>query len=353
MKFSELINIRNQLTAMSSRPIKDSANLELNKIKYFIETQPELFGQVGQTVVEKYKLLQESFDQFEQSLVTLQTAIQNQTAEDEKQWFQESYKLYETLPFIIETADYIFNRRPDLSEEVHTLFRSRITRYSSWQHPAMIIRPGIESFIDDMVAFDPLYLVDDRHELLQPALNRFNEIYQKRLRPYVVTERGNEEILGKLPDGQFGVCLAYNYFNYRPFEVIKQYLTEIYQKLKPGGVLIMTFNDCDRVSAVKLVENNFCTYTPGYLVRELAGRIGYEIEFSWNDPGPSTWIEFRKPGTLTSLRGGQALAKITANPDITFNKDKKLAAELGIKDIDKYQPHQLREQIEHTLIAKK
>jgi predicted methyltransferase len=41
----------------------------------------------------------------------------------------------------------------------------------------------------------------------------------------------------KLPDAQFGLVFAYNYFNFRPFEMMKKYFAEIYQKLKPGGML--------------------------------------------------------------------------------------------------------------------
>jgi hypothetical protein len=353
MKFSELVNIRNHLTAMSGQPVKSAADMELNKIKNFIETHTELFEELGQSIIEKHKAIQESFDDFEKSLIQLQTKIKTQTETAEKAWFQSSYKLYETLPFVIETPDYIFNRRPDLSEEVENLFKSRIKKQSDWHYSAMIIRPGIETFINDMVAFDPLYLVDDQHELLSPAMDQFNKLYQRRLRPYVVDERGDDEILGKLPNGQFGMCLVYNYFNYRPFEVIKRYLIEIYQKLKPGGILIMTFNDCDRVSAVRLVENNFCSYTPGYLVRELGESLGYEIEFSWNDTGPSTWIEFKKPGVLESLRGGQALAKIMTDPKIEFENNKKLADQLGISGGNNMNPQQLQDIIQKTINHKK
>jgi SAM-dependent methyltransferase len=161
-----------------------------------------------------------------------------------------------------------------------------------------------------MVAYDPLYLVDLSHDYLTPAMNKFNEQYQNRLRPYVVREELDQEILSKIPDNQFGMCLAYNYFNFRPFEILKKYLAEIYQKLKPGGILAFTFNDCDRPSAVMLVENYYGCYTPGYLVQELAISMGYEIVYSWNDPGPVTWLELKKPGELTSLKGGQTLAKI-------------------------------------------
>ena len=174
----------------------------------------------------------------------------------------------------------------------------------------MIIRPGLESFVDDLVAYDPLYLVDLSYEFLQPAMQKFNQQYQNRLRPYVVKEDLDNEILKQLPTAQFGMCLVYNYFNFRPFEIIKKYLEEVYKKLKPGGIFVFTFNDCDRSSAVELVERHFASYTPGHLVRELISTVGYEIVYSWNDDGPITWIEIRKPGQLDSLRGGQTLAKI-------------------------------------------
>ena len=312
MKFSELVNFRNHLNAMSSQPSQATTDLELGQITHLVNTQPKLLGQLGQDLLTKQVAIQQSFNEFEQCLDQLKTLIKEKTEIAEKPWFQDSYTLYESLPFIIETPEYIFNRRPTVTKEVENLYRSRIMRYADWHYSAMIIRPGTESFIKDMVAYDPLYLIDEKHELLTPAMSMFNEIYQRRLRTYVVNERAEEEILNKLPNNQFGMCLAYNYFNYRPFEVIKRYLIDIYQKLRPGGVLAMTFNDCDRVSAVRLVENKFCSYTPGYLVRELAESLGYEIEFSWNDPGPSTWIEFKKPGVLSSLKGGQYLAKIVS-----------------------------------------
>ena len=39
-----------------------------------------------------------------------------------------------------------------------------------------------------MVMFDPLYLVDLKHTLLDPAVKKFPEEYQRRLRTYVVNE---------------------------------------------------------------------------------------------------------------------------------------------------------------------
>lgn len=309
MKLSDLVNYRTELEAMSCAPAKKFAESHLEKITYLVENQNIQVSEFAKQLQDRKNEVQQSFEHFETSLQELKDQLKDLISTTEKPWFQESYRLYEQ-EMVHETAEYILNRRPVISAETEQFYRTRVVRYNSWKHPAMIIRPGREEFIHELLASDPLYLVDESHDLLLPALQSFNEQYQNRLRTYTINERQDQEILEKLPDGQFGLVLAYNFFNFRPFEVIKKYLTEIYQKLRPGGVLAMTFNDCDRDKGVMLVEQHFCCYTPGYLVRELAQSLGYEILFSWTDQGPTTWLELRKSGEFESLRGGQALAKI-------------------------------------------
>jgi SAM-dependent methyltransferase len=309
MKLSDLINYQMELNAMSAVPIGQQADIDLEKITYLVGHQSIQLAEHANALQLKHKEIQQTFDSFELNLNQLKIELKQLIETTEKPWFAESYRLYEQ-EMIHETTEYILNRRPEITPETEQFYRTRIVRYNSWQHPAMIIRPGQETYINELVASDPLYLVDESHDLLLPALSQFNEHYQQRLRTYAINERSGEPILGKLPNSQFGLVFVYNFFNFRPFEVIKTYLTEIYQKLRPGGTLVMTFNDCDRAKGVMLVEQHFCCYTPGYLVRELAQSLGYRIAFSWTDQGPSTWLELQKPGSFVSLRGGQALAKI-------------------------------------------
>jgi len=301
-KLSDLVNFKNQLDLLSTKTVQDDSNKELDKITHLFSLENY------NNLLDQRKLdIQKSFDAFELELEKLKDIVKQEISVLEKPEFQKSYILYEGE--FGNSADYILNLR---KHKIPTpeLFQARLSRYIDWQHSAMIIRPGIENFIDSMVALDPLYLVDLSHDYLAPALSKFNSQYQNRLRTYAVKEDLDQEILGQIPNDQFALCFAYNYFNFRPFEILKKYLDEIYQKLTPGGVFIMTFNDCDRASAVQLVENFYCCYTPGYLVRELAVSMGYEIEYSWNDPGPTTWLELKKPGRITSLKGGQTLAKV-------------------------------------------
>ena len=310
MKLSDLVNYQMELNAMSAVSIGQQADIDLEKITYLVGQQHSIqLAEHANTLQSRHKEIQHSFNAFENNLNELKSELKQLIETTEKPWFAESYRLYEQ-EMIHESTDYILNRRPTITAETERFYCTRIMRYNSWHHPAMIIRPGREPYINHLLASDPLYLVDESHDLLQPAVSQFNEQYQQRLRTYAINERSGEEILGKLPNGQFGLVFAYNFFNFRPFEIIRTYLEEIYQKLKPGGVLAMTFNDCDRAKGVMLVEQHFCCYTPGYLVRELAQSLGYQIAFSWTDQGPTTWLELQKPGNFVSLRGGQALAKI-------------------------------------------
>ena len=97
---------------------------------------------------------------------------------------------------------------------------------------------------------------------------------------------------------------------------MRGYLSEIYSKLRPGGVLAFTFNDGDRRGAVDLAERNMNCYTPGRLVTGICENLGFEIEQKHIISAAVTWIELRKPGVKHSLRGGQALAKPIVKPEI-------------------------------------
>jgi len=301
-KLSELIAYKNEIDRLSIESAQTFTNLELSKITHLVRN--DALDQQLTEINSQFKIFDDRFDQLKKELQDLISIA-------ERPWIQEGYERYDKGE--VNNPDDILKGR-QINSIDSTPFRARLAQYANWKYPAMIIRPGLDSFINDMVAYDPLYLVDLSHDFLQPAMQKFNEQYQNRLRPYVVKEDLDSEILKQLPNAQFGICLAFNYFNFRPFEIIKKYLEEVYDKLKPGGIFVFTFNDCDRRSAVELVEQHFCSYTPGHLVQELIKTVGYEIVYTWSDDGPTTWIEIHKPGQLDSLRGGQALAKILPKP---------------------------------------
>ena len=377
MKLSELIAFRNRLEEL---PVSAAEQVAQDKLDILMHTvnhpHEQSMGQLAEPFVPaletNLKKIHAAFDDFSISIEQLKQQVRDQIAEQEKHWFQESYRLFEGAEECEKTDQILYGRAVASIKSKETMdaedtLRARLSTYADWRWPGMIIRPGLEDFIENMVGSDPLYIIDRDYDLLQPSLGRFPKSYQNRLRSYTTNDWSDQPILERIPNNQFGVCLACNVFNYRPLEIIRRYLEEIYTKLRPGGVLLMTYNDCDRAQAVMLVEQFCASYTPGYLIRELTQNVGFKLTYTWSDGGPSVWLELKKPGQLTSNRGGQALAKIhnvlDYSGDIDFlkrkayNKDEvgKLqdhATSLGIskKTIKRSKPYDLQVLITDTII---
>jgi SAM-dependent methyltransferase len=251
-----------------------------------------------------------AMEQFQNTLDQIIQEIDRTIDSMEPSYYASSYQLYENM-MQHDSNEHILNRRFSLKQSALDFLKARIVKQGDWHWPAMIIRPGLEDWIQDLVACDPLYLVDTNYELLNPAIERFNPDYQRRLRRYVVTEP-NTDMLKDLPQDQFGFILAYNFFNYKPLEVIKFYLESAYKCLKPGGVFAFTINDCNKTGGATLAERSYMCYTPASMIKSLVTSLGYLYHQVYHIDSSNTWIEVQKPGQRHSLRAGQALAQVHA-----------------------------------------
>jgi SAM-dependent methyltransferase len=161
-----------------------------------------------------------------------------------------------------------------------------------------------------------MYFVDTNAQLLEITESWFTPEYQRRLCRYVIEEHSEHPAFIDLPAGQFGLIYAFHFFNYRPWPVLQQYLRECFDLLRPGGIVAFTYNNCDIAGRVGKVEHYSGSYTPGRLVRAYVQELGYETVFDLDDDSDTSWLELRKPGEYSSIRGGQTLAKIKNDPKI-------------------------------------
>lgn len=206
----------------------------------------------------------------------------------------------------------ISDRESTHHEFTKSLFAERCKIYSNWKYPGMHIRPGYGTWTRNLVDLDPLYLVDIHEDLLSPAKKQFNENYRARLRFKTISDV-DTPVFEHFPNNQFGLIVATEFFNQKSLGTFKRYFDEIFSLLRKGGVLILTFNNCDFPEGARNSEHRYDCYTPGNEVKEIAKDVGFEIIENINSNGTLSWIELRRPGILDSLRGGQSLAKITQN----------------------------------------
>jgi hypothetical protein len=308
MKLSDIVAYRNQLERMSIESIRLQAERELAAVNHVVDSNEIDLNYYKTRIKKQMDAVESSFSQFGKVFDGLKTDLTGLIQKNETAYYKESTRMYQE-EMSWETNEYILNRKLHIDDESNIIIRSRLRSNTDWRIPGMIIRPGLETFIEELVPLDPLYIVDENVDLIAPSIAPFNDVYRARLRPYVINEK-DQEILAKLPNGQFGVIFAYNFFNYKPIELIKQYLAEMYFKLRPGGIVMMTINDCDQSHGVSLAENKMMCYTPKSKIIAMAESAGFDLTFEHTGLGDISWIEIRRPGDITSRRGGQTLAKI-------------------------------------------
>lgn len=312
MKISSLVHYKNLLDEVASQPSFKQALHLIDGTVYQIVNQEVSIPDANQEVQQAYSRIVESIDDFENLISKLQQKLDTLIDKAEVLQYQQSQEFYD-IASVEETSDHILTRRLSIDSKSKLILDAHVMRATDWRFPGLIFRPALENYIEYMVPADPLYLADQRQELMAPAMQKFTHEYQQKLLTNVVNEKVTGKILSDFPDNQFGFVFAYNYFNFKPIDLIKKYLQEVYDKLRPGGQFIFTYNDCDYSHWVSLAERNFTCYTPGRVIRQYCDDTGYEIIYNHIGQGDAAWLELRKPGEIKSLRGGQSLFKTVEN----------------------------------------
>ena len=287
----------------------------LNHIAHVVTEHAKPYQTASNAIIKTHNELINNIAKFSAQIESFKQDLKDEIVQHEQEYLDYSLHLYRE-EYKHNSPEVILNRRMRIDDADDLMLRSRLRNLTDWRLPGMIIRPGVETYIEEMVPLDPLYVVDHDLELIRPAVSKFTPEYQQRLREYVIDDWTDDPILDKLPDNQFGAIFAYHYFNHKPMPIICRFLTEFYQKLRPGGTVLMTYNNCDHAHGVIRAEHTWMLYTPRRLIEQHAIETGFELTAAYDGKGDVSWLELRKPGDIVSLRAGQTLAKIKTNPKI-------------------------------------
>lgn len=309
MKLSELVAYRRHLDEITMHGGEQYLRREVDPVIHSVVNSISPRPDHVSALERARNTVTAGLQDFEQTLAIIKQDVDREIETYQAGYLARSYGLYQDMQ-THDSIQQVLDRRIQITDDIREFVVARIRRRDTWQYPAMLIRPGIEEWIDHMVAFDPLYVIDENPDLLIPSRSRFNEVYQNRVRWISITEQDDAVMLTPVPNDQIGFCLAWNFFHYKPFEVIRHYLNEIYQKLRPGGIFAFSINDGDLPGGVANAERMWMCYTPGSMIVAVAETMGFALESKSQMDKSVVWLELKKPGHRPSLRGGQALAKV-------------------------------------------
>jgi SAM-dependent methyltransferase len=283
----------------------------LKHVSTDLDVQNIDFDNLKQHIGDNRDEILKRLDEIDSDLLSFKQKLTEFVAGVEEPYYAKSQTIY--LEGLTDSPDYLLDRHNFkkllYQTETAEFFASRIKIHSSWKWPAVEIRPAHGEITDNLIACDPLYLVDTHADMFKHVKSKWTPEYQRRLRYYVINEK-DKKIFHQLPQNQIGLLVAVDYMNFRPLNLIERYIKEIFLLLRPGGMAVFTYNNCDHPIGVDNFENSYYCYTPGREIKAMCERIGFRIAASFDLENNVSWLEIQKPGTRSSLRGGQTLGKI-------------------------------------------
>jgi len=313
MDYWELLKLRNAIQDIDFDALDDltrARQIDFNTIKQTfpaVDFHKREYGEFKSSVQIELANIATSLQKIDKSkrdyLEEISKIVRDETFDritSDNIQYQFDSTLYRTAEF-----QRKFRQMP-IQETTRDIVRSRIGFYLDWRYPALEIGPGDGDWTNLLVSGDPLYLIDYNDESLVKTKSQFNKQYQNRLRCYTNMGYG----LNSIPQNQMGLVFSWNVFNFLAFEHIKHYLSEIYNVLRPGGACIFSYNNSERPHSAKRSDDKYMAFTPETVLLKIIRNIGFDDVKSINKDSLLTWVEFKKPGKLTSQRTGQTLGKI-------------------------------------------
>lgn len=177
MKISTLAAYREVLEDLRSDKVSQAIAGGMDPIIHLISNHVIEMPSILEEIKTTRDQAQQTADKFDQQVQAVLDDLLAKIEGLEPSYFARSYQLYEEM-LHNDSVDYILNRRFPIDTETKTYIQSRVQAHSDYHHAGMIIRPGLENWIEHMVACDPLYVVDTNHDLFEPTKSKFNPLYQ-------------------------------------------------------------------------------------------------------------------------------------------------------------------------------
>jgi hypothetical protein len=305
-QLSSLVKFRNELVELShAQNLKSQVINELARFKTLHDNYPNI------AYTEQYSNLTNTYNDAIKSARTARTEVSN--------WINQINadidSLSQTFPsdFSADNPFVGFNFLDHIPDERLITIANKIHRYCSWQYPALQIGCKSKFWTDYMVAADPLYLTNQHADTIHDVVKNYTPEYQNRLRVYEIPI---EQLTSKLPLKQFSFILAWEILNFATYNELLSVLTQAYYLLRPGGVVMFSYNNCDIDTSAHLFEIQAMSFVQQAKLTKDVQKIGFSpVAFEnclTGDPLCThiSWCELRKPGTLSTVKAHQAMGQI-------------------------------------------
>jgi SAM-dependent methyltransferase len=241
-------------------------------------------------VMDKLAELQRVSNEYNQAVSELTNQIDATIQKQERKILQKDYARYDN-----QDLDLLIERQSWISDQFDKEIIGIIQQNVSWQYPTLEVNPADARYSNIMNAADPQYAICATDQVKHILKAKFNDFYaSRRLRIY--------DDLEKVPANQIGFATCINMFEYMPLDPIKDIVKQIFNCLRPGGKLLLTYNNCEHSGSLDLLDNNFRCLNNKDLMESLLFGQGFDIHSTNHTDGIWTWLLVSKPGKLSTQK---------------------------------------------------
>jgi phospholipid N-methyltransferase len=314
MKISELVRIKEQLLEFKSPTFSTFIESKFKETSLYVDNMLSsfVFGDLRTNLANHLIQLGSQIKQTDDLIDNLLQYVEKLIEEQAKEFYKEGY-LINGIEFTSETD--VHNERQYRTvicdDNVKQTVITDIRKHTDPKYPALEIGPGDGQWSEFIVAGDPLYIVDIHPEFIESTRNKFPIEYQRRLRTYLLGWHGvPKDDLSILPQNQFGFMFAWQVFDFFPLDKTKLYLEQCFNLLRPGGIMMFSYNNCEFSNAAIYAETGFKSWMTKKLLIKTCLETGLEILDTKDSISGFHWIKIKKPGELKTVKAGQAMGEI-------------------------------------------
>ena len=315
MKLHELVDLKNRLLKFQNTESM-FINSELNNFRTLLH----LIGVIDFTDIKNelhttIDSINQSSDDLKNLLDKLIQLVDQSIDTIVRDWYKMGYltNTGEACSQLDAVSERTF-REGKVPYDVKSRIHGLISKYTNDAYPVLEIGPGDGIWTDYLVAGDPLYLLDRHQEFLDNTKNKYPDQYKNRIRAYKILHGDlPDSDCALLPQSQFNFIFSRNVFNYFPLDYTTAFLISAYKLLRPGGVMVFSYNNCEEVDCAKFAEIGYASWMPKSLLKNKILELGFEIVNLDSDSGWH-WAEIRKPGELSTVKVHQSLGEIVRIP---------------------------------------
>lgn len=205
-------------------------------------------------------------------------------------------------------------RVSSLAPEFLQVIKREIGRYSDWRWAGVELNPSNGYLTRAFLANDPLYLYTGNVVDKEAVKSNFNNFFsEKRMMFY--------DNLLHLPQGQIGLAVSINSYEFWPMDPIKTEIKKVYDLLHAGGHFIFSYNDCEQLASLDLCGSDYRSYNTKTLMTSMVQMFGFDIVKQGDvHNGSHSYMIVKKPGKLTSQKLSSPLVKVVTPQQSTAQR---------------------------------